>query len=139
MPGKLHLVINTPTEEKVNIQTDMVIMRTVTGDMGILPGHEPASAALDLGVLRIFNDGEEKKMALLGGIAKVERDTLNIVANNAEWPEELDHARAIATRDDFQERMLTSADDLEIQSNQVQLRRALVRIEVSSYSVLSKT
>ena len=141
MPDKkVHLRIFTPMEKKVDMQVDMVVMRCITGDMGIMPEHEACSAILDLGVLRIINQGEsERHMALLGGVAQVDRNELTILANNAEWPEELDQARALAARDEFQRRMENSADDTEVASNAVQMRRALVRIEVSSYPLISKT
>ena len=53
---KLRLQIMTPAEKKVDEDVNMVIMRCTTGDMGILPGHEPHSAVLDYGILRILND-----------------------------------------------------------------------------------
>jgi len=136
---KFQLRVITPNETKVDMPADMVIMRCMTGDMGVLPNMEACSVILDLGVLRIFADGNERHMALLGGVAQVERNVLTILANNAEWPEELDHARAVASRDEFQRRMEHSADDVEIQSNHVQVRRALVRMEVSSYPILSRS
>lgn len=136
---KVHLKIITPSETKVDIMTDMVIMRCTTGDMGILPDHEACTAILDLGILRIIDEGTEKRMALLGGVAQMENNMLTILANNAEWPEELDNARARASREEWQAKLDNSADSVEVHRNHVQVRRALVRMDVSSYPLLSKS
>ena len=56
--NRLQLKIITPAEIKVDAPVDMVVMRAVSGDMGVLPGHEPRSAALSFGVLR-FYDGDD--------------------------------------------------------------------------------
>jgi F-type H+-transporting ATPase subunit epsilon len=106
--------------------------------MGILPKHEACSAILDYGVLRIFDDGEERRMAVFGGIAQVRDNVLTILANDAQWPEDIDITLAEAERDRTSRRIKEDADDLEIQKEQVKMRRSLVQIEVSSYPLISK-
>jgi len=136
---KVHLRIITPEEIKVDEKTDMVIMRCTTGDMGILPGREACSVILDLGVLRILDGSSERKIAIFGGIAEMQKDVLTILTNDAEWPEDIDRARAEADREEAERRLESAVEDMEIQSHQVLLRRSLVRIEVSSYPLISKT
>lgn len=129
---KIRLRIITPTEVKVDLKADMVIMRCTTGDMGVLSGHAPHSAVLNFGVLRILDDGAERKIAVYGGLATVRDDTVTIMANGAEWPEEIDRARADADREHAERRLRERTDDIEIQEDLVRLRRALVQIVVSS-------
>jgi len=136
---KLRLRIATPDKKKYDEDADMVIMRCITGDIGILPKHEACSAILDVGVLRILNDGEELRMAVFGGIAQVRDNVVNILANDAQWPEEIDLAHVEAERDRTSLRIQESNDDLEIQRDQVLMRRTLVQIEVSSYPLISKS
>ena len=136
--GKLHLRIITPENEKLNENADMVIMRCTTGDMGILPGHEACSAVLDYGVLRILDGESERRMAVFGGVAQVRDNAVTILANDAQWPEDIDRARAEAEHEQVERRMRESADDMELQRDHVMLRRTLVQIEVSSYPLLSK-
>ena len=62
---KLTLNITTPRGLKFVEQADMIIMRCTDGDLGVLPGHAPVSAVLGDGILRIFNDGSVKKLAVL--------------------------------------------------------------------------
>ena len=135
--GKIHLRVVTPQETKVDEEADMVIMRSVTGDMGILPGHQPVSTVLDYGVLRILNGDSEHRLAVFGGIAEVQDSAVTILTSMAEHPEDIDRARAEADRERAEQRLRESEDDVEIQSDQVLLRRSLVRIEVSSYPLIS--
>ena len=84
--------IVTPNEIKFDENVDMIIMRCTTGDMGILPGHEPHSAVLDHGEVRILDDGNERRLAVSGGIAEVRNNVLTILTSLAEWPEDIDRA-----------------------------------------------
>jgi len=134
---KLRLRVATPERIKYDRDADMVIMRCITGDMGILPNHEACSAILDYGVLRILKDGEERRMAVFGGLAQVRDNLITILANDAQWPEDIDLAVAQAEKDRVTHALRESADDLELQKEQVLMRRTLVQIEVSSYPLLS--
>ena len=131
---KIRLRIILPAETKVDEPVDMVIMRCTTGDLGVLPGHEPRSAVLRMGIVRILSDGVERRIAVYGGLAVIKDDTLSILTNEAEWPEEVDLARAEANREHAERRLHEKTDDREILNDQLLLRRALVQIEVSAYA-----
>lgn len=136
LAGKIRLRIITPRREKENIEVDMVIMRCTTGEMGILPGHAPCSAVLDFGSLRILEDKTERRMAVYGGIAQVKNDVVTVLANGADWPEDIDFAKASALRDEIEARIRERERDghTSLQKDRAALRQALVQIEVSSYS-----
>jgi len=135
---KLKLRIATPDNVKYDENAEMVIMRCITGDMGILADHEATCAILDYGVLRIINDGEERRMAVFGGIAQVGNNTVSILANDAQWPEDIDIAFVEAERDRMERRSRESQDDLELQRDQILMRRTLVQMEVSTYPLVSR-
>ena len=133
---KLHLRVITPDDIKYDADADMVIMRCTTGDMGILPNHEPCAAILDYGVLRIKTGGVERAMAVFGGIANVQDNTIIILAGDAQWPEDIDRAHVEAEREKTERRLQTHTDDMDIQRDQVLIRRTLVQIEVSDYPII---
>jgi len=135
---KLHLKVATPQNVKFDEDADMVIMRCITGDIGILPKHEPCSAILDYGVLRIIDNGEERRMAVFGGIAQVLDNVVTVLANDAQWPDDIDRAMVEAERERAERRMQEEMDALELQKEQVSMRRTLVQIEVSSYPLISR-
>jgi len=136
---KFHLRIATPDNIKYDEDAEMVIMRCITGDMGILAGHEATSAILDYGVLRIINGEEERRMAVFGGIAQVGDNKLTILTNDAQWPEDIDMAFVEAERDRMARRSQETLDDLQIQRDQVLMRRTLVQMEVSTFPLVSRT
>jgi len=136
---KLHLRITTPDNVKYDEDAEMVIMRCITGDMGILADHEATSAILDYGILRIFNDDEERRMAVFGGIAQVGENKVSILANDAQWPEDIDMAFVKAERERLERRSQETQDDLTLQRDQVIMRRTLVQMEVSTFPLVSRT
>jgi len=135
---KLHLRIATPDNVKYDEEAEMVIMRCITGDMGILADHEATSAILDYGVLRIINNEEERRMAVFGGIAQIGENKVTILANDAQWPEDIDVAFVEAERDRMERRSRESKDDLALQRDQVVMRRTLVQMEVSTFPLVSR-
>jgi len=136
---KLHLRIATPENVKYDEEAEMVIMRCITGDMGIMANHEATSAILDYGVLRIINGDEERRMAVFGGIAQVGNNKVTILANDAQWPEDIDMAFVESERERMARRSQESLDDLTIQKDQILMRRTLVQMEVSTFPLLSRT
>jgi len=132
---KIRLRIVTPEKVKADEPADMVIMRCTSGDMGVLPEHEPHSAVLNYAPLRIRGGGYERHIAVYGGLAIIEDDVLTILTDDAQWPEEIDLAQAKADRERAEQRLREKEDDRELQNDQVLLRRALVQIEVSSHTL----
>lgn len=129
---KIILNITTPRGLKLSEEADMVIMRCIDGDFGVLPGHEPVSTVLGDGILRIINDGMEKKLAVFGGVVEVDNTSVNIYSTIAQKPEEIDLERAIRDREEAEAGILERTEELRYQSLGIGVRRALVRIEVST-------
>jgi len=137
MAKRLHLKIVTPLRMLYDDDIDMVILRGVNGDMGILPGHENRAAILSYGPLRIINDGsQENELAVLGGFAEIMNDMVTVLSDAAEWPDEIDRIRAEAAKMRAEQRMYQKSSDIDMQRAELSLRRALVRIEVSSYPLI---
>lgn len=128
---KIKLNITTPRGLKFDQEADMIIMRCIDGNLGVLPSHEPVSTVLGDGILRIFNNGAEMKLAIFGGIAEIGDETVNIFSTIAQRPEEIDLERAEKDRMEAEALILEETEELQVQSSQVLLRRSLVRIEVS--------
>ena len=62
----------------------MVVARTIEGEIGILPGHEPMLAILGDGEVRVTaEDGTKLTATAADGFLSVENDTVTIVAGNA--------------------------------------------------------
>lgn len=130
---KLHLRITTPRGLKFDKYADMLVMRCIDGDMGILPGHEKISAALGDGILRIKRGEHVQKVALFGGIVVVENDVVNIYTTIAQRSGEIDIPRAEADRLEAEQILKERQSDMQMQQNQLKLRQSLVRIGVTTF------
>ena len=126
----LKLQIVTPSRVLCDEMVDMVIMRASTGDMGILPNHEPVVATLNYGILRFKQDGKERKATIMSGFAEVEPNKVTILTDAAEWPKEIDVARAQQAKRRAEER-LKDKDQNNAARAEIALKRALVRMEAS--------
>ncbi len=61
-----------------------VVAKTLIGEIGILAGHEPVLAILDVGNVRItLEDGTVVTATAEDGFLSVEHDTVTIVARDA--------------------------------------------------------
>ncbi len=66
-------------------EAKMVIAKTVEGEIGLLPGHEPILAILAEGEVRItLEDGSAVKANAADGFLSMEHDVVTIVARHAE-------------------------------------------------------
>ena len=65
-------------------EASIVVVRTVDGELGVLPGHAPVLAVLAPGDIRIEADGGESVTATAdGGFLSVEHDRVTLVCDQA--------------------------------------------------------
>ncbi len=130
MDKKIKVKIVAPTKKIYEGEADLVIMRTKTGDLGVLKGHENLSTVLDLGILRIIEGDKEQKIALLGGFAEVSKEGVSILTDSAELYEDIDVERAIEAKKRAEKRIADKKESTDIKRAEIALKRALVRIEL---------
>ncbi|AKE38973.1 ATP synthase epsilon chain [Corynebacterium camporealensis] len=70
----------------------MVTAETTEGEIGVLPGHEPMVGQLaENGVVTIHPvDGDRKVAAVQGGFLSVTQDKITVLAEWAQWSDEVD-------------------------------------------------
>ena len=74
----------TPEQVLYQGEASMVIVRTLDGDIGILPGHAPVLGALRPGRVRIVKpDGSEEVAVVDSGFVEVIDDRVTILADGA--------------------------------------------------------
>ena len=102
-----------------------VIARTLDGEIGILPQHEPVLALLADSPVRITTTaGDVIEAAVHGGFFAVDRDNVSILAESAELGGEIDVVRAREAL----ERAKAAGDDDEAKAAQ---ERAETRLKVA--------
>lgn len=103
-----------------------VVVKTIEGTMGILPGHEPVLALLADSAVRVESpEGDEALFAVHGGFFSLDSDTIKVLAETAERAEEIDVERAKAAKARAEEAGADDADEIAA------LKRAETRIDVA--------
>jgi F-type H+-transporting ATPase subunit epsilon len=114
------LVFDGPAEE--------LIVRTTTGDLGILAGHLPCVAPLGMGRATVITEGKRRYAACIGGMVSVMDGHVNLVPTSFEWAEDIDPERVADSerraREVLKEKTSTATD---IRLAEARLKRALVR------------
>jgi F-type H+-transporting ATPase subunit epsilon len=129
--SKLRLLIETPEKQFFAGDAESVIMDTLDGEIGVLPGHLPMIAALVTGHIRINAGGTWREAALSEGFAQIKNETVIIMADTAEWPEDIDVNRALEAKQRTEERLKSRQSEIEYMRAQIALKRALNRLSVS--------
>ena len=128
------LKIVTPDGLIFDGQAEELVVRTISGDLGILAGHINCVAPLGMGRATVIEGGKRRYAACIGGMVSVVNGAVTLVPTTFEWAESIDAARAEASQARA-EKILHKKDasDTEIQLAQARLHRALVRKSVASY------
>lgn len=92
----LDVRVIAPDKTVWNGPAQEVILPSTTGQLGILTDHAPLLSALDVGVMRVRADKDWSAIALMGGFAEVEDNTVTILVNGAETAENIDRDKAKA-------------------------------------------
>ena len=82
-------------------EANFVLARTTEGEIGVLPGHEPTLAQMeDGGVVRIdTTDGSRLTVAVHGGFLSITPEGVMVLAEFAEFDNEIDVGRARSALD----------------------------------------
>ena len=112
-------------------EAEFLEFTSVEGKMGVYKNHIPLTTILEPCVVRIHNNGEVKKSAILGGFIEIQKTKITILADDAHWPEEMDVARAEAALSRAQERLSKREAGLDVVRAEAALKRAMARINTA--------
>ena len=98
MADKFRLDVVTPTRLLLSEDAEEVSAPGIEGEFGVLPGHTPFLTALGVGELMVRQGATVKYLAMCRGFAEVGHDKVTILAEEAEFPHEIDVREAEAAR-----------------------------------------
>ena len=128
------LKIVTPDGLKYDGPVEELIVRTTSGDMGILAGHVNCVAPLGMGQALIVANGKRRVAACIGGIVSMVNGSATLVPTTFEWAEDIDADRAAASEQRAKAVLSNkTATDTDIRMAEARLKRALIRKNVASY------
>ena len=122
------LTVVTPDGQAFEGMAEEVIVRTTSGDIGILADHADCVAPLGMGRATILTEGKKRYAACIGGMVSVVGGKVNIVATTFEWADQIDLDRAEASRVRAKNTLADkNASDTDLRLAEARLKRALVR------------
>ena len=132
LPTKLTLEIVTPERALVSEQVDEVQLPGSEGYFGVLPGHTPLLATLQVGELW-YRVGQDKHyLAVAFGFAEVLPDRVTVLAQIAERPEDIDIPRAEAAKKRAEERIARPPVDIDFERARIAMMKSLIRLQVAA-------
>jgi F-type H+-transporting ATPase subunit epsilon len=132
LPTHIQLQIVSADRSLVNETVDEVEVPGADGYFGVLPGHTPLLALLQVGELW-YRQGQEKHyLSIAFGFAEVLPDRVTILAQIAEKAEEIDAARAEAAKRRAEERVARPTVDMDAERARISLMKALIRLQVAT-------
>ncbi|MBO5372169.1 MAG: ATP synthase F1 subunit epsilon [Lachnospiraceae bacterium] len=122
--------IITPDRIFYTGEAEMIEFMTSSGQIGVYKNHIPLTTVLAPGAVIIHEAEGEKVAAVHAGFAEILPEQVTLLAEIAEWPEEIDENRAKAARKRAEERLQAKTEDVDVVRAEFALRKALTRIGV---------
>lgn len=127
----LHVEVVTAERELYRGDATMVNAPGSEGQLGILPQHAALLTMLKPGAMRIQLNDAEEPLFISGGFLEVNNNVVTVLADTAEYAEEIDEARAEEARRRAQERLEQATSEQERAEVLVAVERAVARLRVA--------
>ena len=129
-----HLSIVTPDGTQFDGEAEELVVRTLSGNMGIMAGHINCVTALGRGKALIVNERKKREAACIGGILSVIDGKVSLVPTTFEWADAIDVKRAEAAEEKARKMLDDKAHMTSVEQRlaEARLKRALVRKSVAS-------
>jgi F-type H+-transporting ATPase subunit epsilon len=129
--AEFSLNISTPEKVFFDGTTDSLVLTTIAGEMGVLGQHVLTVAALETGPLKIKTGDTWRVAAISGGFAEITGTKVVILADTAEWADEIEVGRAQEAKRRAEERVQARRSEMEYLQSQVALKRAITRLRIA--------
>ena len=91
LAAELHVALVAADREVWSGQATLVVARTTSGDIGVMPGHQPLLGVLESGPVTIrTSEGGTVVVAVHGGFISFADNKLSLLAEVAERADEID-------------------------------------------------
>ncbi len=132
LPTKLQLQIVSADRMLVSESVDEVEIPGADGYFGVLPGHTPLLALLQVGQLWYRQGQDVHYLVIAFGFAEVQPDRVTILAQIAERADEVDVKRAEAAKRRAEERLARPQVDMDAERARIALLKSLIRLQVAT-------
>ena len=133
MPFNLKIV--TPDGLFFDGQAEQLIVRTITGDIGIMARHMNYLAPLGMGRAVVISNGQRRTAACIGGMVSVVNGDVTLVPTTFEWAEDIDVERAEKSFARATKIVEENASETDVKLAKAKISRAMVRKGVAKYHI----
>ena len=133
MPFKLKIV--TADGLFFDGEAEQLIVRTTTGDIGIMARHMNYVAPLGMGRAVVITGGERRTAACIGGMVSVMNGEVTLVPTTFEWAEDIDVERAERSYQKATKVVEENNSETDVKLAKAKLSRAMVRKGVAKYRI----
>lgn len=128
------LTLVTPQKRLLtDVEVEEIIVPAHSGQLNILPGHAPLMTTLSAGQFKVRLKGEPdfKSAAISWGYCEVSPTGVSVLADTAEWPQDIDKKRAEEELKRAQERMQMAGlapEDYALAQKKIQKETARIEL-----------
>lgn len=127
----MHLKIITHEKVVFDEDVDEIYTKSTDGEFGVLKGHVPVMAALDIGVTKVVQNGEEKFFTTMGGVFQFKNDEAIILTTTAERGEDIDITRAKEALKRAKARLEDKDAEIDAKRAEAAVARAMARLKAT--------
>lgn len=133
MADRISLKVVTPVRLVLEEQVEDLTAPGPLGQLGILPDHAALMTTLEIGQLSYRKSGGAAVVTVTGGYAEVLDNVVTVLANAAEFPHEIDTARAEDARARAERALgeIGQADEDGVAAARAALQRAVLRLDTA--------
>lgn len=125
----MHLKIITQERVVFDSDVDEIYTKGTDGEFGILKGHIPIMAALDIGVTRIKKGDLTKSFTTMGGVLQFKDDECLILTTLAEPGDEIDEMRARESLEKGRKLLKEANANIDAKRIEASIARAKARLK----------
>lgn len=132
----IHFTLYTLNGVKYDGEAYEVIIPTMDGEIGVLPGHMPLVSVAKNGVIMVrktVNERDDQRdvFAISGGTVQVENDELKVLVDEADHADELNEQEVKAAFERAQKMKSEATDQVSLKHAQSLMDRHAVRLHVA--------
>lgn len=109
-----------------------VEMTTTEGEIGVYKNHIPLTGVLVPSVVTIHEENDVKQAAVHSGFVVILKDKIKVMAEVAEWPDEIDENRANEAKVRAERRLKDGGPGVDLLRAEAALKRSLIRLSLSN-------
>ena len=132
MASELRLEIVTPFGRKYSNAITSCAIPGASGQFQVLKNHAALISLVEVGTIKIEEpDGKEVYLATSGGYCEVKNNQVKGIVETAEFPFDIDVARAEASKKRAEQRVIERTAKVDVERDKLALARATNRLKVA--------